>query len=204
MPARDMAAYMRARRARQKAKGDVAEPVADITIPRNALLTESAKELSRIRDKVGAIGPGAVITKTHGRLDVLTRENFEARGSAPLRAKAVYKPPLPVAARHGATRSEYAPPVSMIAIGGKPGRGLVSQGRGYGLPPDLAAVSAYTHAEEFRAHTTTLLAALAAKSDEHERRLVALERAAADRRAEALSVVHALGGIFKFALTGRG
>jgi hypothetical protein len=92
----------------------------------------------------------------------------------------------------------------MVAIGGKPGHGLVPQGRGYGLPPDLAAVSPYTRAEEFRAHTTTMLAALAAKSDDQERRLVALERAAADRRADMLGVVQALGGIFKFALTRRG
>jgi hypothetical protein len=112
---------------------------------------------------------------------VIKREDFDARASAI------------VPTSH-----------SMVAVGGKPGRGLVPQARGYGLPPDLAAVSTYTRAEEFRAHTTTLLAALAAKSDEHARRLVALEIAAADRRAEARSVVHTLGGIFKFALTGRG
>jgi BMFP domain-containing protein YqiC len=203
MPARDMAAYMRGRRARQKAEREAAEPVVDITIPRNALLKESDKELSRVRAKVDAIGPGAVITKTHGRLDVLTREDFESRGSAPSR-EAVYKRPTPAAAPRSATRREYVPPVSMVAIGGKPGHGLVPQGRGSGLPPDLAAHSPYTRAEEFRAHTTTMLAALAARADAQDRRIAALEAAAADRRVNALDVAHALGGIFKFALTGRG
>jgi hypothetical protein len=145
VPARDTAPYMRARRARQKAESEAAEPVVDVTISRNALLKESDRELSHVWAKVDAIGRGAVITKTHGRLDVLTRE---ARGSAPSRA-AVYKPPPPAAAPRSATRREYAPPVSMVAIGGKPGHGLVPQGRGYGLPPDLAAVSPYTRAEEF-------------------------------------------------------
>jgi hypothetical protein len=97
MPARDMAAYMRAR---QKAEREATEPVVDIAIPRDALLKESDKELSRVWAKVDAIGPGAVITKTHGRLDVLTREDFKARGSA-LSRGAVYKPPTPAAAPLG-------------------------------------------------------------------------------------------------------
>ena len=46
MPARDMAAYMRARRARQRAEREAAEPLADATIPRGALLKESAEDLS--------------------------------------------------------------------------------------------------------------------------------------------------------------
>ena len=54
MPARDMAAYMRARRARQRAEREAAEPLADATIPRGALLKESAEDLSRIRAKVDA------------------------------------------------------------------------------------------------------------------------------------------------------
>lgn len=108
-------------------------------------------------------------------------------------SRAVALPPTPA-----------APPVSMVAIGGKPGRGLVPQGRGYGLPPDLAAVSAYTRAEEFRAHTTTMLAALAARADAQDRRIAALEAAAVDRHANALDVARAFGGIVKLALTGRG
>ena len=84
MPARDMAAYMRARRARQRAEREAAEPLADATIPRGALLKESAEDLSRIRAKVDAIGPGAVITKTNGRLDVLSRKDIEARDFAGL------------------------------------------------------------------------------------------------------------------------
>lgn len=173
-----MREYQRARRARLK--GLTPAPRAATAISRDAILEAGDNEPASIRAKIATIAPGAAITKTHGRLDVLRREGFEARALAPA-----------------------PPPHSMVAIGGKPGHGLVPQGQGYALPPDLAAVSPYTRAEEFCTHTTTMLAALAAKSDEQERRLVALERAAADRRAEALGVVHALGGIFKFALTGR-
>jgi hypothetical protein len=108
-------------------------------------------------------------------------------------SRAIALPPTPA-----------APPVSMVAIGGKPGRGLVPQGRGYSLPPDFAAVSPYTRAEEFRAHTTIMLAALAARADAQDRRIAALEAAAVDRRANALDVARALGGIIKLALTQRG
>jgi hypothetical protein len=92
----------------------------------------------------------------------------------------------------------------MVAIGGKPGRGLTPQGQGYALPPDLAAVSPFTHAKQFEAKAEAMLVALAAKADAQDRRIAALESAAADRRANALDVARALGGIFQFALTGRG
>lgn len=88
----------------------------------------------------------------------------------------------------------------MVAIGGKPGRGLVHQGAGYAAPPDIAAVSTFTRVEQFRAQTETMLRALAAKSDEQERRLVALESAAAGRSANALDVAHALAGLFSYAV----
>jgi hypothetical protein len=85
----------------------------------------------------------------------------------------------------------------MIAIGGKPGRGLVAQGYGYAAPPDVAAVSNYT---KWRNSTETMLAALAAKSDAQERRIAALETAAANRSADALAVAHAFVGLFRFAV----
>jgi hypothetical protein len=88
-------------------------------------------------------------------------------------------------------------PQSMIAIGGEPGRGLVAQGFGYAAPPDIAAVSNYT---KWRANTETMLAALAAKSDAQERRIAALETAAADRRADVLAVAQAFAGLFQFAV----
>jgi hypothetical protein len=209
MPARDMAAYMRARRARQRAEREASEPLVDASIPRGALLKESAEDLSRVWAKVDAIGAGAVITKTNGRLDVLSRKDIEARDftTSPGRAGSRLRAPTPAPFRAVAPYNQStpaAPPRSMVAIGGKPGRGLVPQGRGYALPPDMAAVSPYTRAEEFRAKTEAMLSALAAKADAQDRRIAALEAAAADRRVNALDVAHALGGIFKFALTGRG
>lgn len=179
----DMAAYMRARRARQRAEREAAgttpTPVIDAAIPRDAILQASESELPSIRAKAAAIGSGAVITKTGGRLDVLRREDFEARSA----------PRLPAPA-----------PASMYAIGGKPGRGLIPQGYGYPAPPDLAAVSNYT---KWRSNTETMLAALAAKADEQERRIAALEAAAADRRTNALDFANALVGLFRFGMTGR-
>ena len=86
---------------------------------------------------------------------------------------------------------------SMVAIGGRPGPGLIPQGYGYPAPPDIAAVSAFT---KWHTNTETMLAALAAKSDAQERRIAALEAAAADRRANALDVAQALAGLFSFAI----
>jgi hypothetical protein len=190
MPARDMAAYMRARRARQKAEREAAEPVVDAALPRDAIMKASDRELKPIWAKAAAIGPGAVITKTYGRLDVLSRAAFEARHStSPPPSRAVARPEPPA-----------APPRSMVAIGGKPGHGLIPQGSGYALPPDLAAVSPFTRAEEFRAKTEEMLRTLAARSDEQERRIVALETAAADRRANAVEFVRAVFGLFNYAV----
>jgi hypothetical protein len=189
-----MRLYQRERRARLKAEREASEPVVDAAIPRNALLKESDKDLSRMWAKATAIGPGAVITKTHGRLDVLRREDFEARTASSA-------PPTPTPAPHSTDRREYAaPPRSVVAIGGKPGKGLIPQASGYALPPDLAAASPFTRAEEFRAQTTAMLAALAAKSDEQERRITALETAAADRRANAIEFVRAAFGLFSYAV----
>jgi hypothetical protein len=84
----------------------------------------------------------------------------------------------------------------MVAIGGKPRRGLVPQGYGYPAPPDIAAASTFT---KWQTNTETMLAALAAKSDAQERRIVALETAAADRRADALAVAQAFAGLFRLA-----
>ncbi len=64
------------------------------------------------------------------------------------------------------------PRPSMYAVGGRPGPGLVPAGPGYALSPDLYAASFFGKAE-------TMLAALAAKSDEQERRIAALEKTVA-------------------------
>jgi len=163
-----MREYQRDRRARLKAEADA--PVIDAAIPCDAILKAGDGELASIRAKAAAIGPGAVITKTHERLDVLSQEAFEARH-----------------------KTSTPPPRSMVAIGGRPGRGLVPQGYGYPAPPDIAAASAFT---KWRANTETMLATLATKVYAHEREIAALKAAQADRRADALAVVQAFAGIF--------
>jgi hypothetical protein len=98
-----------------------------------------------------------------------------------------------------ASSTGSAPPSSMIAIGGVPGRGLVAQGYGYPAPPDIAAVSTFT---KWRANTETMLAVLAAKADMQDRRIAALEASQADRRADMLDVARALAGLLSFAVHG--
>jgi hypothetical protein len=98
-----------------------------------------------------------------------------------------------------ATSTSSAPPPSMVAIGGVPGRGLVDQGYGYPAPPDIAVVSTFT---KWRPNTQTMLAALAAKADMQERRIAALEASQADRRAEALDVARVLAGLLSYAIHG--
>jgi hypothetical protein len=135
---------------------------------------------------------------------------FPARGPIPTKPLATREPPAtesgavrraPIASDAYVNIPAAAPragaPASMLAIGGKPGRGLVPQGYGYPAPPDLAAVSTFT---KWRTNTETMLVALAAKSDAQERRIAALETAAADRRAAALAVTQAIAGLFRFAV----
>jgi len=116
--------------------------------------------------------------------------------SAPRRA-AFITAPAPSHALAVPIPAPTSAPQSMIAIGGRPGRGLVAQGYGYAAPPDTAAVSNYT---KWRTNSETMLAALGAKSDAQERRIVALETAAANRSADALAIVQAFAGLFRFAV----
>jgi hypothetical protein len=113
---------------------------------------------------------------------------------APTSARVVSPSPV----RDPSTRS--APPPSMVAIGGLPGRGLVDQGYGYPAPPDIAAVSTFT---KWRENTETMLATLAAKADMQDRRIAALEASQANRRADALDVARALAGLLSYAVHGR-
>jgi hypothetical protein len=146
-------------------------------LPRDAIAKASRAELATVRAKIAAIGPGAIITKTGGRFDVVSGETFEARHNTPAPA-----------------------PRSMFAIGGKPGRGLVPQGRGMPAPPDIAATSVYG---QFITRTEAMLAALAAKADEQERRISALEAAAADRQSRAVEFAKAFVGAFQLGVAGR-
>ena len=92
-----------------------------------------------------------------------------------------------------------SPPRSMLAIGGKPGRGLVPQGRGMALPPDLAAVSQFSR---FQENTLAMLAALAARVDAQEQEIAALKAADADRKANAINVAGAFFNLIRVAIGG--
>lgn len=88
----------------------------DAALPRNAIMEASEAELAPVKAKLAAIGPGAVITKTDGRLDAVTHETFEARQKAPApfrsRELTIACPPL---------QGEIIPPRrSMMADGGTP------------------------------------------------------------------------------------
>ena len=87
----------------------------------------------------------------------------------------------------------------MVAIGGRPGPGLVDQGPGYPAPPDIATPSTFT---KWRENTETMLATLATKADMQKRRIATLEASQADRRAAALDVARALAGLFSYAVHG--
>jgi hypothetical protein len=191
MPARDMAKYMRDRRAKQRAERGqsspptarqiidrrVAQIVVDAAIPPGALLKERPHELDAALAKADTLGPGAVITKIGGRLTAITRAQAEARDP-----------------------SHYTPPPrSMTAIGGRPGRGLVPQSRGYAAPPDLAAVSPYTRFEEFQAQTKTMLRTLAARVDAQDRHILELDRAVAEGKANGVNIGHVIAGLFSYA-----
>lgn len=146
------------------------------------------------------------------RAQTLARANPAARAwssSSPARASAPrFRPAASTLARRNVTLYE-PPPMpavaskSMLAIGGRPGPGLIPQGRGYAAPPDIAATSPFTRAEEFRAKTETMLAALAAKADEQEKRIAALEAAAADRRAQVIGVAQAFLGLARTVFASR-
>ena len=180
MPARDMAAYMRKRRARQKAERKAAErgaPVIDRRLSRLATLKTSEGELAAVRRKAAAIGPGAVIAMTGERLDVIAREAFEAR-AAPPAPRLALPPPQPR---------------SMFASGGRPPGGPHSG--------SIAEASA-----AWRANVQAMLATLAERADAQDRRIAALEAERIERAMRgpsAVDVANALFGIARaFVLSG--
>jgi hypothetical protein len=155
----DPAAYMRARRARQKAEREAASQtvrpvVIDRAIPRNALSKASAAEVATVRAKVAGIGPGAVITKTDGRFDVVSREAFEARQKMP--APPSHQPSRPPAPRRaeppdrGRELAVYKPlPATPSMVAGKTvkpapkhAQGMVASG---GTPPGPPLDIVITH-----------------------------------------------------------
>ena len=188
---------------------DVAESsVRDWTSGRRAPPCDLVERLDRLLKR----GKAAGTLQIPARAQTLARANPTARAwSAPSPTHASAPPSRPAAStptRRSITVSEppsmpAVVPQSMLAIGGRPGRGLIPQGRGYAAPPDLAAASPFTRAEEFRAKTETMLAVLAAKADEQEKRIAALEAAAADRRSRAVEFARAFVGAFQLMVAGR-
>jgi len=184
----DMAAYMRKRRARLRAEREAAQ----------AAPPHTPSNLERLR-------PARDAVKANRGIPVLTQNPPTGEGG--------YrdgKKPRPNylekvnTARHRASLSEIrpasppaaAPPRSMVAIGGKPGTGRPIPG----YDPTFAPHDAY--AVNHRVNTVMMLQALAAHSDDLERRVAALERAAADRKAQAADVAQALFGLFRHAFLG--
>jgi hypothetical protein len=173
------------------------EPVIDAAIPRNAVSRASQAELAAIRAKAAAIGPGAVITKIDGRLDVVTSKTFEARGqsSSPARPRAA--PPLhsrQLTVTQPPLQGEIIPPPqSMIADGGTPPRPYPANAS---VAEATALIRAYaTEQARVNAETSRRVAAL-------EREMVEMKRstAAAARVGE---VVQAFVGVFQLAVGGR-
>jgi hypothetical protein len=174
-----------------------AEPVIDAAIPHNALLKASRAELATVRAKAAAIGPGAVITKTDGRLDVVTSKTFEARGqsSSPARPRAA--PPLhsrQLTVTQLPLQGEViSPPQSMIADGGTPARPYPANAS---VAEATALIRAYA-AEQARVNAET------------NRRLAAMERDMAEMKqskaaaARVGEVVQALVGLLQLAVGGR-
>lgn len=174
-----------------------AEPVIDAAIPRNAFSQASEADLATVRAKVAAIGPGAAITKTEGRFDVVTRETFEARGQSLPPARSRVAPPLlsrQLTVTQSPLQGEIIPPLqSMIADGGTPARRY----------PANASVAEATAL--IRAHA----AEQARANAEMARRVEALERDVAEMKqskaaaARAGEVVQAFVGLLQRAVVGR-
>ena len=174
-----------------------AEPVIDAAIPRNALLEASVAELATVRAKAAAIGPGAVITKTNGRFDVVTRETFEARGGRLSPARPGVAPTLHT---HQLTATQpplqgeiFPPPQSMIADGGTPARRYPANAS---VAEATALIRAYA-AEQARVNAET------------SRRVAALERDMAEMKrstaaaARVGEVVQAFVGLLQLAVCSR-
>jgi len=177
MPARDMAAYMRKRRARLKAeqgvpprkpgwpKGARAAPPPSIPLDRPLTLRE--------------------------RLDDAEMEAIDRRGATPEwdNAQGRRRAAQPAPARAVVVAPPSTAPRSMLASGGTPPAGPMRSS-----PAEASAA--------WRAKTEWMLAALAARADEQERRIAALEAQAADRRMQAANVAQVFFSAMRVAFLG--
>ncbi len=191
----DMAAYMRDRRARLKAGAKAAVRAGDARMPEGPEARRA--RLNAEREAMKAAGGRPVFTyyTPTGELGFGDGNKPKPPRKPPL--PAIYSPPPPPV--HVVAPGASAAPRSMLAAGGKPGRGLVPQGEGYALPPDQAAASQFTR---FQTNSAAMLAALAARADAQDRRIAALEAQAANRKADALAAAQAFFGIVRHAFAG--
>jgi hypothetical protein len=150
----DPAAYMRAYRAGKS--GVARRKVGSLPKGQNGKLGPlySEGDLGRPRTALGK--------RWDAELDALDARGRNAKwnGDGYSDSGPIFRTP----AKPPALRKEAAsppPPQSMFAIGGKPGKGLVAQGPGMPVPPDMAAVSTYTLAKEFEANATASINLLA-------------------------------------------
>ena len=174
-----------------------AEPVIDAAIPRNAFSKASEADLATVRAKAAAIGPGAVITKTDGRFDVVTSETFEARGRSLPPARPGVAPPLharELTVTQLPLQGEIIPPPpSMIADGGTPARRY---------PANASVAEATALIRAHAAEQVRVNAEMARRVEALERDITEMKqsKAAAARAGE---VVQAFVGLLKLAVGGR-
>jgi len=177
---------------------------------RRALIRAGAWDFPQGGSPDLAKATSAAILNSAGKPSVFTPAPSSApRRAAPLSAPRHAAPsPMPryTAPPPSRALTVIVPPLtSMVADGGRPGRGLVPQGRGYPAPPDIAAVSPFTRAEEFQAKTVKMFAAQAAEIDALRRDVASLKASEAERNRAAdwhdLSV--AFMGVFRYITTGR-
>ena len=195
-----------------------ASPIVDNALPRNATTKASDSEIAAIRAKITAIGPSAVMTKTNGRLDVITVDAFKARQKAasapriapqpqrhaalstipPRRALSPRTPrrALTVAGPTQLQGEVISPPRSMIADGGTPPRRYAKDAS---VAEATALIRAYA-AEQARinAETARRLDALERDKAERDRRVAALE----DRQARVAGFVQGIAGVFSLVVRG--
>ena len=170
MPARDMAAYMRKRRAKQRAERGAAVR-ADTALPSKAIAQVGGGEIAIVKADIAAIqskGGRALITKVDARLRAIDARCAATPARSPMR------------------RIEPASPRSMVAIGGRAGTGRPVPG----YDPDREPHDPY--AVLHRVNTVAMLQTLAAQVDANTREIAALQAAAADRRARAADIAQAL------------
>jgi hypothetical protein len=182
----DPAAYMRARRAKQKAEREAASQTAPRSSdrearPREAIpigrkLLPQEKMWDAQLDAIDAKG-GAAEWTGNGYREAAPRPPL-----APRRAQGPRGRDLAVYNSLGLTPANGGP----LCVGGKPGPGLIFQGPGYPLPPDQAAVSTYTHAKQFEANATASINLLAREVASLKREVAELKEAAVPVEPEAL------------------